>query len=118
MHVPATFGAQRCLGFGRAAAPPRDASTPPPRNAIAAPDAPSPAAGKEHNVTHVDGFVAAVPTANKVAFRDHAEPATAAIQEHGALAVVERWCDDAPAGEVTSFPMAAQCKRDETVSFS
>ena len=69
-------------------------------------------------MAYVDGFVAAVPTANKTEFREHAEAAAAVIREHGALAVVECWGDDVPDGEVTSFPMAVKCRADETVCFS
>jgi len=67
---------------------------------------------------YVDGFVAAVPTANREKFREHAEAAAHVFREHGALRVVECWGDDVPAGEVTSFPMAVQCRDDETVVFS
>jgi uncharacterized protein YbaA (DUF1428 family) len=67
---------------------------------------------------YVDGFVAAVPTANREKFREHAEAAAAVFREHGALRVVECWGDDVPGGEVTSFPMAVQCRDDETVVFS
>ena len=35
-----------------------------------------------------------------------------------ALRLVECWGDDIPDGEITSFPMAVQCKPDETVVFS
>lgn len=68
-------------------------------------------------MTYVDGFVAAVPTANKQAFRKHAEEAAAVFKEHGALQVVDCWGDDVPDGEVTSFPLAVKCKDDETVVF-
>lgn len=69
-------------------------------------------------MTYVDGFVAAVPTANREAFRKHADDAAAVFREHGALKVVECWGDDVPDGEVTSFPMAVKCGTDETVVFS
>ena len=69
-------------------------------------------------MTYVDGFVAAVPTANREAFRKHAEAAAEAFREHGALKIVECWGDDVPGGEVTSFPMAVKAKEDETVVFS
>ena len=69
-------------------------------------------------MNYVDGFVAAVPTANREAFRKHAEAASAVFREHGALSVVECWGDDVPEGKVTSFPMAVQRKPDETVVFS
>jgi len=69
-------------------------------------------------MTYVDGFVAAVPTANREKYRKHAEDAVAVFKEHGALKVVECWGDDVPDGEVTSFPMAVKKKADETVVFS
>ncbi|MEM6649856.1 MAG: DUF1428 domain-containing protein [Pseudomonadota bacterium] len=69
-------------------------------------------------MTYVDGFVAAVPTANKEKFITHAEKAAVVFKELGALSVVECWGNDVPEGEVTSFPMAVQCKDDETVVFS
>jgi len=69
-------------------------------------------------MTYVDGFVAAVPTANREKYRKHAEKAAVVFKEYGALKVVECWGDDVPDGEVTSFPMAVKCKKDETVVFS
>lgn len=67
---------------------------------------------------YVDGFVAAVPTANKEKFIAHAQVAAEIFKELGALNVVECWGDDVPNGEVTSFPMAVKCRDDETVVFS
>lgn len=67
---------------------------------------------------YVDGFVAAVPTANKTEFIEHARAAAVVFKEHGALRVVECWGDDVAEGEVTSFPMAVKRKDDETVVFS
>lgn len=69
-------------------------------------------------MTYIDGFVAAVPTANKEAYIDHAKQAGAVFKRHGALAMVEAWGDDVPEGEVTSFTMAVQRAEDETVVFS
>jgi uncharacterized protein YbaA (DUF1428 family) len=69
-------------------------------------------------MTYVDGFVAAVPTANREAFRKHAADAAPVFKEHGALKVVECWGDDVPDGKVTSFPMAVKCEPGETVVFS
>lgn len=69
-------------------------------------------------MTYVDGFLAAVPDANKVAFKAHAEKAAVMFKEHGALNVVECWGDDVPEGQVTSFTMAVKRKDDETVVFS
>jgi uncharacterized protein YbaA (DUF1428 family) len=69
-------------------------------------------------MTYVDGFVAAVPNANRDAFRKHAQDAARVFKEYGALKVVECWGDDVPDGEVTSFPMAVKRKQDESVIFS
>lgn len=67
---------------------------------------------------YIDGFVAAVPTANREIYRHHAETAAVVFKEHGALAVVETWGDDVPDGKLTSFPMAVKREADETVVFS
>ncbi|MDX6752405.1 DUF1428 domain-containing protein [Geminicoccaceae bacterium 1502E] len=69
-------------------------------------------------MSYVDGFVAAVPTANREAYRRHAEAAVSVFREHGALKLVECWGDDVPEGKLTSFPMAVKCRPDETVVFS
>ena len=67
---------------------------------------------------YVDGFVCAVPMANKQKYVEHATKAAAVFKEHGALRVVECWGDDVPDGKVTSFTMAVKKTDDETVVFS
>ena len=69
-------------------------------------------------MNYIDGFVAAVPTANRDKYRKHAQDAAAVFKDHGAIRLVECWGDDVPDGKVTSFPMAVKCKDDETVVFS
>ncbi|MDI5985479.1 DUF1428 domain-containing protein [Halomonas sp. M4R5S39] len=69
-------------------------------------------------MTYVDGFVAAVPTANRDKYIQHARDAAVVFKEHGALKMVECWGDDVPEGQVTSFPMAVKCQPDETVVFA
>lgn len=69
-------------------------------------------------MSYVDGFVLAVPTANKEQFRKHAQEATVIFKELGALRIVECWGEDVPDGEITSFPMAVKRAADETVVFS
>ncbi len=69
-------------------------------------------------MTFVDGFVAAVPTANRQKFIDHARYCAQIFKDHGALRVVETWGDDVPEGEVTSFTMAVKREEDESVVFS
>jgi len=69
-------------------------------------------------MSYIDGFVAAVPTANRDAYRKHAEMAADVFKDHGALKLVECWGDDVPDGKLTSFPMAVKKADDETVVFS
>jgi uncharacterized protein YbaA (DUF1428 family) len=73
---------------------------------------------RRSTMNYIDGFVAAVPTANREAFRRHAEAAAQVFREHGALGVAECWGDDVPEGTLTSFPLAVQRTADETVVFS
>ena len=68
-------------------------------------------------MTYIDGFVAAVPTANRAAFKKHAEEMAVVFRDHGALNVVDCWGDDVPDGKLTSFPMAVRKQEDETVVF-
>ena len=67
---------------------------------------------------YVDGFVCAVPTANRAVYLLHAQQAAPIFKEFGALSVVECWGDDVPEGKLTSFPLAVQCEPGETVVFS
>jgi uncharacterized protein YbaA (DUF1428 family) len=69
-------------------------------------------------MTYVDGYVLAVPTANRAAYQKVAEDAAIVFKEYGALKVVECWGDDVPDGKLTSFPMAVKCEENETVVFS
>src|ERR1700760_4566516 len=69
-------------------------------------------------MSYVDGFIAAVPTANREGFLRHAKALATVFKEFGALEVVECWGDDVPEGKLTSFPLAVQRKADETVVFS
>lgn len=69
-------------------------------------------------MAYVDGFVIAVPTANKQNFIDHASKLNPMFIEYGATRVVECWGDDVPTGKQTDFQRAVQAKEDETVVFS
>ena len=69
-------------------------------------------------MTYIDGFVAAVPTANKQKFIDHAKKGDSVFVELGATRVLECWGDDVPEGTVTDFRQAVKAKDDETVIFS
>ena len=67
---------------------------------------------------YIEGFVVAVPTANKEAYRKHAESAVPIFKEFGMTRMVEAWGDDVPDGKITDFKRAVQAKDDETVVFS
>jgi uncharacterized protein YbaA (DUF1428 family) len=67
---------------------------------------------------YVDGYLLAVPTAKREAYRALAETAAAVFKDHGALSVVECWGEDVPEGKLTSFPMAVKAEPEETVVFS
>ncbi len=69
-------------------------------------------------MNYVDGFVAAVPTANRDAYLKHAEEAAIVFKDHGALNVIECWGDDVPEGKLTSFSMAVKREPNEAVVFS
>ncbi|WP_159818590.1 DUF1428 domain-containing protein [Colwellia sp. 20A7] len=69
-------------------------------------------------MSYVDGFVAAVPTENKEKYVEHAKLSAVVFKDHGALKVTETWGDNVPDGDITSFPMAVHCGKDETVVFS
>ncbi|MFC4292454.1 DUF1428 domain-containing protein [Sphingorhabdus arenilitoris] len=69
-------------------------------------------------MSYIDGFVIAVPKANKQKFIEHAEMADGMFIEMGALRVVECWGDDVPDGKTTDFRMAVKAKEDEDVIFS
>jgi uncharacterized protein YbaA (DUF1428 family) len=69
-------------------------------------------------MAYIDGFVLAVPTADKQKFIDHANKADALFIEFGATRIVECWGDDVPAGKQTDFIRAVQATADETVVFS
>lgn len=69
-------------------------------------------------MSYVDGFVMAVPTANREKFLAHARQGDALFIEFGALRVVECWGEDVPPGQQTDFFRAVQAREDETVVFS
>lgn len=69
-------------------------------------------------MSYIDGFVIAVPTANKQKFIEHARHFDALFIELGAIRVVESWGDDVPDGKLTDFRRAVQATAEETVAFS
>jgi len=67
---------------------------------------------------YIEGFVAAVPMANKEAYVRHAREAATYFKSLGATRLVECWGDDVPKGVLTDFYKATQAKDDETPIFS
>jgi uncharacterized protein YbaA (DUF1428 family) len=69
-------------------------------------------------MSYIDGFVMAVPDANRDAFVAHATKFDAIFLEVGATRVLECWGDDVPDGKVTDFRRAVQAKQGESVVFA
>lgn len=67
---------------------------------------------------YVDGFVAAVPSANKEAYLKMATKSAALFKEHGAVRVVETWGDNVPDGKVTDYKGAVKATDDEKIVYS
>ncbi|WP_243042442.1 DUF1428 domain-containing protein [Dyella sedimenti] len=69
-------------------------------------------------MSYIDGFVIAVPNANREQFIVHASTFDGIFLEVGATRVMECWGDDVPDGKLTDFRRAVQAKQDESVVFS
>jgi uncharacterized protein YbaA (DUF1428 family) len=69
-------------------------------------------------MNYIDGYVIAVPTTNREAYRAKAEKMALLFKKHGALSVVENWGDDVPEGKLTSFTMAVKREESESIVFS
>ncbi|HEX6999522.1 MAG TPA: DUF1428 domain-containing protein [Gammaproteobacteria bacterium] len=69
-------------------------------------------------MAYIEGFVLAVPAANKEAYRKIATEALPRFKEYGATRLVEAWGDDVPDGKVTDFKGAVKAQPDEVVVFS
>lgn len=69
-------------------------------------------------MTYYTGSVAAVPTANKQKYVDHAAGAWPIFERLGAVRMVETWGEDVQPGKQTDFLKGVQAQDDETVVFS
>jgi uncharacterized protein YbaA (DUF1428 family) len=69
-------------------------------------------------MAYIEGFVAAVPRANKDAYRKHAASAAPFFKKCGATRMVESWGDEVPDGKVTDFKGAVKAQPDEDIIFS
>ena len=66
-------------------------------------------------MSYIEGFVAAVPRANKDAYKQHVADALPYFKKLGATRMVENWGDDVPDGKVTDFKRSVKAKSDEDV---
>ncbi len=69
-------------------------------------------------MTYFEGFVAAVPEANKEAYRKHAADAASIFLDIGVKRHFEAWDSDIPEGKVTDFRKAVDAKPDEKIVFA
>jgi CPA1 family monovalent cation:H+ antiporter len=73
---------------------------------------------EETTMSYIDGYVVAVPAANKERYRKEAAEAAALFKRHGALRQVETWGDDVPRGKLTDFWGAVKAADGESIVFS
>ena len=66
-------------------------------------------------MSYISGFVVAVPTANKEAYRKMAAEVAEVFRDYGATEIVEAWGEDVRDGTLTDFKRAVQAREDETV---
>jgi uncharacterized protein YbaA (DUF1428 family) len=69
-------------------------------------------------MTYIEGFVTAVPVANKDRYIAHAREAAAMVRAFGVTRFVETWADDVPRGTLNDLWGAVQAKDGEAVLFS
>ena len=69
-------------------------------------------------MTYVEGYIVPVKTAQMEDYRTAAIKMAAVWRRLGALSVIEAKAENAPVGELTSFPRAVLLEADETVVFS
>ena len=68
-------------------------------------------------MSYVQGFLVAVPKANKQAYVESARRAAPIFKEYGATRMMETWSEDIADGKVTDFKRAVQAKDDEAIVF-
>src|SRR5437773_288064 len=69
-------------------------------------------------MSYIEGFVVAVPRANKDAYRKHAVAAAPFFKKLGATRMVDNWGDDVPDGKVTDYKGAVKANADEKIVYS
>jgi len=69
-------------------------------------------------MSYIDGFVLAVPAANKDKYIAHATTAVGLFKKLGATRLVETWAEDVPHGKQTDFYRATKLEEGEVPLFS
>lgn len=69
-------------------------------------------------MAYLDGFVIAVPNANRDKFVAHAKKGDSIFIDFGATRVVETWGDNVPKGHTTDFQGVVAAEDDEGIVFS
>ncbi|MEM5515871.1 DUF1428 domain-containing protein [Henriciella sp. AS95] len=69
-------------------------------------------------MTYIQGFVVAVPEANKERYKKHASDAFPLFKEFGVTRMVESWEDDVRDGKVTDLRRAVKAEPGEKIVFS
>jgi uncharacterized protein YbaA (DUF1428 family) len=64
-------------------------------------------------MSYIDGFVLAVPAANKDIYIAHASEGAALFKKLGATRLVETWAEDVPHGKQTDFYRATKLEAGE-----
>jgi uncharacterized protein YbaA (DUF1428 family) len=67
---------------------------------------------------YIDGFVLAVPDANRNLYADFARKVFPIFRDHDVTRYVECWGDDVPRGETTDFFRAARAEEGESIVFA
>lgn len=69
-------------------------------------------------MSYYTGSIAAVATARKQQYIDHAAALWPLFRSYGATGMVETWGEDVPRGKVTDFRRAVEATDDEAIVFS
>src|SRR5690606_30119177 len=69
-------------------------------------------------MSYIDGFVLAVPAANKDIYIAHASEGAALFRKLGATRLVETWAEEVPHGKQTDFYRATKLEAGEVPLFS
>ncbi len=69
-------------------------------------------------MAYIDGFLFAMPVANRQDFIEYAATMDAIAKEMGATRIVECLADDLEDDQLAKFRRAAQAKEDEIIGFS